>query len=143
MGNNKPNIPHKRKLDEAIYRMKLLGFSEAQIEAFQDRNMIPLFLTGNEAITFFHEPPAGSYIRMLEEKHNMLVYCIITTGTSMGTMESLLFVSDYEEEWEDEHVDLEDGYALTWTENLTYPACSEFGSIGFTKSATGALWRIS
>ena len=38
--------------------------------------------------------------------------------------------------------DIHEGYAVTWTENMTYPEYSEFGTIGF-RSRGGGVIRVA
>lgn len=141
--NTTSNITRKEKLAEAINRMKIIGISEDMQNHLSNGDGVPVYFTNLDNASAFVNPLPESYIRKFEKRFNALVYCVITTDTSLGNMESLLFVSDYKEEWEDDRADLLDGYVMTWTENLTYPACSEFGSIAFEKQDSGALWRIS
>ena len=76
----------------------------------------------------------------IEEEYGALVYFAILSHTEFGTCLSLMLIGKYDEEWEKDLEDLKDGYCFTWTENLDYPECSEFGSIGF-KGRMGGLVR--
>ena len=58
-----------------------------------------------------------------------------------GTLDSLLFVGKYDEEWELSREDLEDGYAMSYTINRDYPECSEMGSISFRVTREGVIIR--
>jgi len=75
----------------------------------------------------------------IENKFGALVFFAIKSHTEFGTCLSLMLIGKYEEEWDQELEDLKDGYYSTWTENLDYPDCSEFESIGFKPSMGGLV----
>lgn len=134
------NVSVERKKEEAIKRMKLLGIIPEAIHQFEEENLI------NRS-----EPPFGAlywvqgddleYLRKFEEEHNALVYAVIRDYFNIGTMDAYLYVSDYEEEWEDDRKELKDGEALAYVRNLNADECSEFGSIGVKRSPAAGLVR--
>lgn len=138
-----PKISHAEKVAEAIKRMQVMGISETQIRNFQDNGYIPVFINGLNLAEAFHKPIKDGRIRKIEAEYNLLIFSIITSHSAIGNMESYIYVSDERNEWEMENEDINDGYAMTWTENLTYPECSEFGSIAFERKDSGALWRTA
>lgn len=79
-------------------------------------------------------------VREFEEKYNALVYHAVHSYTEFGELLSLLYVSDYEEEWPIDHEDIPYGVVMTYTINLDEPMFSEFGSI-CVKPAAGGLLR--
>ena len=81
-------------------------------------------------------------VKEFERENNAIVYhATVEYFREIGTMLDLFYVSAYEEEWEQDRADLEDGYALCYVAALDSPDCSEFGSIAF-KVAGGGLIRI-
>lgn len=72
-----------------------------------------------------------------EKENNGLVYHVIKSHTTIGLMYSLLYVSEYEEEWEMDMEDLGTGHALAYVVNKDMPDCSEFGTIGIEPSIGG------
>ena len=83
-----------------------------------------------------------SKVKEFEERNNALVYhATVERFLEIGQMLDLFYVSAYEEEWEQDRADLEDGYALCYVAALDSPDCSEFGGIAF-KVAAGGLVRI-
>lgn len=134
------NISKERKIEEAIARMKMLDIIPDAIRQFK-----------NNGTVMSSEPPMGGLywvndeqkemIREFEEKNNALVYLVVRSYTGFGTMDSLLFVSDYEEEWDMDREDIKDDIALTYTINHDTPDFSEFGSIGI-KRLFGGLVRV-
>lgn len=133
-------ITREMKKEEAIKRMKALGIINDAIKQFK-----------NDDVVMVTEPPLGGLywcndeekemVRKFEEEHNALVYMVVRAFTQFGEMDSLLYVSDWQEEWEYENEDLRDGYAMSYTINHDMPDCSEFGSIA-VKPMFGGLIRI-
>lgn len=129
-----------KKKSEAISRMKSLGIFPETIRQFSRGGKINI-----------SEPPLGVFywanddelneIREFECKHNALVYLIVRSFTSIGTMDSYLYVSDHENEWEDDREDITDSILFTYTINRDDPQCSEFGSIGFKRSPAAGILR--
>ena len=134
------NITREMKKEEAIKRMKKLNIIDDAVRQFK-----------NEDIVMVSEPPFGGLywlndeekemVRKFEEENDALVYIVVRAFTNFGKMDSLLYVSDYEEEWEMDNEDLKDGYAMSYTINHDMPDCSEFGSIAIC-SAGGGILRI-
>ena len=134
------NISKKNKKIEAALRMKELEIIPEIITSFIDNDKIMI-----------SEPPFGALYKINEEQekiveefekeYDSLVYMIIRSYTDFGVMDSLLYISDYEEEWAMEREDIEEGCIMSYTVNYTYPEFSEFGSIGVEKIG-GGLVRI-
>ena len=135
------NISIEEKKAEAIRRMKMLGIFPETIKQF------------DAGYVSRSEPPFGAYywvegeeleaLRKFEEEHDYLVYMVVRSYTSIGMMDSYLFVGDDVEEWELDRDDLKDGYAFSYTVNHNAPDCSEFGTIGIKLSVAAGLVRTS
>ena len=142
------NISREKKKAEAIRRMKALHYFEPSIEQFEKWDKVMV-----------NEPPFGAHyyiddnkglvekIRQLEEQDNILVYAVISSIMTDGyedlMMDSLLFVEDYEEEWEYFDEDIQDKYIMSYTINWTWQDCSEYGSICFDHTVAGGLRRTA
>lgn len=134
------NVTREKKKQEAIKRLKALDIIDNAIEQFEKEDVIMI-----------SEPPMGGLywlndeekemVRKFEEENDALVYMIVRAFTLFGKMDSMLFVSDYEEEWEFDNEDIIDGYVLTYTVNYDMPDCSEMGSI-VVKPMFGGLVRM-
>ena len=76
-----------------------------------------------------------------EKDYDCLVYYGVLTTTIMGQFLSLLFVSRYEEEWEDDRRELKEGYPYVYVWNRE----EEFGEIGSIqiKMEQGGLVRVA
>ena len=73
--------------------------------------------------------------------YDCLVYYGVLTTTTMGQFLSLLFVSRYEDEWEDDRRELKEGYPYAYVWNRE----EEFGEIGSIqiKMEQGGLVRVA
>lgn len=122
------NVSKEIKKAEAIKRMKTLGIFNETIKQFEKEDLVSC-----------SEPPMGAnywldedqqkIVKAFEEEHNTLVYFVVRSYTEFGKMDALLYVSDYEEEWEMDNNDIKDGYVLSYVYNYDIPDFSEFGSI--------------
>lgn len=134
------NISREIKKQEAIKRLKALNIIDDAIEQFE-----------RDDIVMVSEPPYGGLywlndeekemVKKFEEEYNALVYMVVRSFTNFGKMDSLLFVSDYDEEYEMEMEDITDGYVMTYTINHDMPECSEMSSI-VVKPMFGGLVRV-
>lgn len=131
-----------KKLNEAISRMRMLNYYDLSIKEFKDNGRVMI-----------NEPPMGAHyfadddvqlqmaIEKFEREHNALVYAVIRSWTDLGDMDSLLYVSDYPEEWIYDREDLEQRIAMAYVINWTMPDYSELGSIGIKKTLAGGILR--
>lgn len=135
------NVSIEKKKAEAVRRMRELGIYGPTIRQFKKQGLLSR-----------SEPPLGAYfwvegeelelVRDFEKSHNALVYSVIRSYTQFGVMDSYLYVSDYEEEWEVDRADLLNGEPLCYVYNKDMPDCSEFGCIGIKRSIAAGLYRI-
>lgn len=134
------NIPKSEKKKEALSRMKKLGYQPEAIEAFDKGDTLMCTVPFHNDLAELNAD-LKAQIKSLEEQYNMLVYMVINNYTCGFNMTSLVFVSDYEEEWEMDNADIAEGYALTYTINHDVEIFSEFGSIGI-EMANGIPHRV-
>ena len=136
------NISREAKKAEAVQRMKMMDIFSETIKQFETKDLVSI-----------SEPPVGAFfgiddemkkmVQQFEKEYNTLVYMVIRSYTTIGRMDSFLFIGDQAEEWEMEHEDIENGIVFAYVKNYDAPDCSEFGSIGFRKTIAGGLIRIS
>lgn len=124
---------------EALERMKLLSLSKNIIKEFDKEGIVNL--SENGGILYWLDSDQQSIVDEFEKEHDALVYHIIHDFTEFGELYSLLYVSKYEEEWEDEKDELKRGIALSYVKNMDDDFCSEFGSIGI-RPQFGGLVRM-
>ena len=133
------NVSREIKKAEAIKRMKAMHIYADAIKQFKDDDVVMV-----------SEPPLGGLfwlsddekkiVQDFEQEHDVLVYLVVRAYTNFGKMDSFLYVSNYEDEWQMEMDDIADGYVMTYTINHDMPDCSEFGSIAY-KSVGGGVLR--
>ena len=123
---------------EAAMRLKLMGVPEDIQKKFVEDSTV-MYCRGG------HYCPCKegliAEIREFEQLHDATVFLAVRWFTMFGTLDSLLFVGKYEEEWPLEREDIKGGYALSYTINREYPDCSEMGSIVFRVTEDGGIVR--
>lgn len=134
-------VPREEKKAEAISRMKAMGIYRETIKQFEKEDLVSK-----------SEPPFGAFywvedeeleeLHEWEKEHDALVYLVIRSYTSIGTMDAYLYVSDYKDELEIDREDLKENMQIAYVVNKDAPECSEFGSIGFEKTIAAGLKRI-
>ena len=130
----------KKQMEEALKRMELLKMSKQCIEAFKNNKVWES--EGYGALYEVNEDEQ-QIIDEFEASHKeYLVYHMIHDIFEFGEVYTLLYISPYEEEWEQDKQDLKEGYAFVYVYNKDDEFCSEFGSIGFKRNI-GGLVRIS
>lgn len=116
------------KKSEAIKRMEALNLHPNVIDDFKE-GVVNCSEYGM-GILYWLDEERKALVKQFETEHNALVYHCIFDRTGFGDCLSMLYVSDYEDEWELDNDDLREGYPLAYVYNMTDPLCSEFGSIG-------------
>lgn len=134
-------ISREKKKEEAIQRMKELGIINGAIKQFKD-----------DDIVMVSEPPIGGLYWLddeqkkivddFEKENDALVFMVVKAFTNFGDMLSLLFISDYEEEWEMDRDGIKDNIVMSYTINETNPELSEFGSIGVKRVGGGLIRKF-
>ena len=135
-------LTREMKKEEALRRMEMLEIFPETIRQFDKENLISV-----------SEPPFGGFywaddeqnhlIDEIEKQYNLLVYLAIMSYTEFGRMISFLYVSDHQEEWAEDCMNLLNEEALTYTHNYDAPECSEFGYISFKKTSASGLVRTA
>ena len=134
------NIDREAKKAEAVERMKALGIFPQTIKQFEQDGYISI-----------SEPPMGAFywaegedlqrIRDFEASYNVLVYLVIRSYTTIGKMDSYLYVSDHRDEWDDDRARLSEGETFCYVYNHDMPDCSGLGSIGIERTCAAGLCR--
>lgn len=128
------------KKQEAIERMEMLELYPNIIREFKKDNQLNMSEHGG--MLYWLTTEQKEKVLEFEEKYNALVYHVIHDYTEFGELLTLLYVSDYEEEWEYDRNDLKAGYPLAYAVNLDEESVSEFGSVG-VKQQFGGLVRTA
>lgn len=134
------NVSRVDKKKEAIKRMEVLDIYGETIRQFE-----------KEGLVSYSEPPLGTnywltdeqrkIVRDFQEEYNALVYFAVRSYTDFETLDSFLYVSDYEDEWAMDNGELKDGYVYAYVYNHDVPEYSEIGLIK-VQPRFGGLVRI-
>ena len=134
------NVSRADKKKEAIKRMEVLDIFGETIRQFEEEGYIS-----------YSEPPMGTNywlsdeqekaVREFEKEYNALVYFVVRSYTNFGVLDTFLYVSDYEEEWEMDNGELKDGYLYAYVYNHDVPEYSEIGLVR-VQPRFGGLVRI-
>ncbi len=81
-------------------------------------------------------------VKKVEEEKGILVYHAILTPTIFGAFFSMLYVSQNQEEWENDKIELKDSLPLAYCTNLSDSKMAEFGGIQIA-GAMGGIRQIS
>lgn len=131
-------VPIEKKKAEAVRRMKELRIFSEAVSQFEKNGSVMV-----------SEPPFGGLyfigdeqkelVTEFEKEYDVLVYLVVRSYTGFGKMDSFLYVSDHEEEWEMDFSDVRSGCPLTYTHNYDSPGFSEFGCIGVEQRGGGLI----
>ncbi len=124
---------------EALKRMKLLGMHPNPIEEFETKGKLN---RSDRAILYWLNDEEKEMVQKAEKENDFLVYHVIHSFSNIGETYDMLYVSKYDEEWEDDIAMLKEGCTYTYCYNKTHPQDSEIGTIGI-KPLFGGLLRTA
>lgn len=136
-----PKVPHEVKKAEAIRWMNILGVNPDVVKMFEKQDIVMACSGVTGTYLPLADPMLEAQIREFEQQWDDLVYMVIRTPSPYGWLDSLLFIDNYQDEWEFASQELKDGYVLSWTINQDYPVCSDMGSIIVERTQSGGLIR--
>lgn len=122
---------------EAVKRMKMLRILPQTIKEFETDDVVNES-EGIGALYWLNEDEK-EMVKEFEKEFGGVVYHVIHSFTEFGELYALLYVSQYEEEWECDNESLKEGFPLAYVVNKSHPYCSEFGSIGVRPSIGGLV----
>ena len=134
--SSKPS--HEEQLEEAVRRLKLF-FPESTIPEEFAKDESLYVCQGTAGLPVRYPEEMIDEICEFENEYEAIVYLVIRNSWS----DSLLFVSRYRDEWEDDYEDIEDGYPMAYVINRYEAWCSEFGSIRVRPVGDSGYIRIS
>jgi hypothetical protein len=124
---------------EAEKRIKMLGLHPNAVKEFIEEKKLNL---SDRGILFWLTDVEQQMIREWEDTTGNIAYHIIRNNLEFGLCYSILYISQYQEEWENDIADLQDGYPIAYVLNADDEFCSEYGSIGI-KPFFGGLLRTA
>lgn len=132
------NDIYKKEID---IRKKILDFDVRKTRIMTLVNGHYVELYGVETVCFIGNVIVPK-IKAFEETYKVKAYAAIYSDFGeIGKHLTLLFVSDYRDEWEDDKKWLEKMQPFAYVCNLTYPEYSEFGTV-LLKYQDGEVERI-
>ena len=135
------SVSYAEKRKEALIRMKKIGLPMNVITDFNDGYHIYVYDL-NMCITFMPDRKTLDRIRNFEQQYKALVYAVIRTRTTRGTLDSYLFVSDYPQEWPSDRQALNDKETMAYVYNQDDPELSEIRNVQPILSANMSLKQI-
>lgn len=130
----------KEQMNEAIKRMKKIGFIENVLNDFRKGVINKSEHVGFPGILYWLDDTEKEFIKDWENKTGNLVYHVIKDNTEFGIMYSFLYISKYEEEWEMDIMDLGEERAVAYCGIGLDDSYYEYGAIGILP-VNGGLQR--
>lgn len=124
----------KEMMNEAVRRMKAVDLMDWTIKALVEKGEPCLSEGGGFLYNLNSDEKA--MVDEFEEQYGCLCWHVVKSVTNIGTIYSLLYVSDAEEEWESDFEDLKDGYPLIYAVNDDI-GVKEFGGARIVPSIGG------
>lgn len=134
----------QKQKEEALERMHMLKLMPSVIKDFKDHEKVYYSERQNaffKAILYWvsNEDKYVELIDHFEMEHNALVYHAQLTHTEFGDLLSLFYVSQYENGWKQDKMDIIDQEAMVYVANLDDELLSEFGYIGIESTQGGVM----
>ncbi len=126
----------ERQIEEATKRMRALKISPNVIKEFLEGKLNESERVG---CLYWLNENEEAIVKAFEEKFEAVAYHVIHQFTNIGELYNILYVSKYEEEWENDMEDIAEGQAIAYVLNRSMPDCSELGSIGIKPSIGGLV----
>lgn len=133
------NTMKDTQIKEALERMEMLGLSSQCISAFKKGKVWES--EGMGALYEVNEREQGFIDKFQKDHKGCLVYHMIHNFFEFGEVYSMFYVSNDIEEWEQDRLDIKEGYPFVYAYNVDEPMFSDFGGIAVQKSI-GGLKRI-
>lgn len=135
-------ITIEEKKQKALELMKKLDIYKPYIKGFEKDNNV-CFFEGFGGFWAEQEPELMAKIQEFEKEHNCLVYAVTHEFLEFGECYDFLYISDYEEDWEEMLYPQGNMYyvfAYVWNKDCEW--CSEFGTIGI-RAFAGGIKRVA
>ena len=134
----------EEKKTEALARMKMLKLHKNVVNDFESEGKLnysePARLgSALVGVLYWLEDEEAKLVREFEEEYKAVVYHVIHSYTEFGELYSYLYVSDYDEEWDEDRRSIKNEESLAYVHNVDAPECSEFGYIGVQPAFGGVV----
>lgn len=124
------------QVKEAIKRMRMLRLHPNAVKKFVDSGKLNLSERG---ILFWLKPKELQMVDDWQRETGHMVYHVIKNKMEFGLLYSFLYVSKYEDQWENDRTELMEGYPFSYVRNEDLDYGAEFGSIGIKPLFGGIL----
>lgn len=124
---------------EALERMRRWGIIYDAIKQFKYEDRV---MRSEAGILYWLDEEQEKFVKEFEEEYGALVYAVIWNKTEFGELLSMLYVGNEKDYWEQDKLDIKDGYAFAYVKNLDDETSSECGMIG-VKARFGGLVRTA
>ena len=125
---------------EAVLRMEKLNLLPKVISDFKKKKPV-LYASEFFGALYWLSDEEKELVKEFEDHSGCLVYHAVRTASNIGDLFSMIFVSQYEEEWESDRELLREGIVYANVRNLTYDF-EDLGTIG-VKPSFGGLMRTA
>lgn len=132
----------EKQKDKALEVLKQLNIYKPYIKGFRDKGDVCWF-ENFAGFWAYQDEELTAKIKEFEKEHTALVYAVSHDYTQFGESFALLYISQYEEEWDYciDKIESNKYYVATYVWNKTDEWCSDFGDIAII-SAFGGIKRI-
>lgn len=124
--------------EEAVSRMEKLRIIKDVISCFKKNGHL---MQSEAGILYDLDKEAETAVQNVKDAMHCIPYHVVVSHFRIGTMYTVLYVSDDPESWSVERV-ARDGAVRAYVYNATYPICSEFGDV-FVQETQGRLIRTA
>ncbi|MBQ9092285.1 MAG: hypothetical protein IJY52_08495 [Anaerotignum sp.] len=135
-------ISREAKVAEAVTRLQKMEVLPEAIEMFRKEGRVHISMPPY-GILYDLTREQKEVVQQLERERNAVVYIVVKTETEWGEMDSYIYVSDHEDDWEVENEFMKFEEALAYVVNHKYPDLSETAYIGWKPSCFGGIVRTA
>lgn len=128
-----------KQINEAIKRMKLWKVENKIISNLKDKNKLYMSVHGQDIVELGEKEI--EFVKRFEESTGYFVYHLILNNVGFGEFYTILYVSNYDKDWEYDIEDIKENKAIVYVTDLKEIEFKEFGCVGI-KSNNGILKRI-
>lgn len=134
-------MEREKMKEEALKRMKKLELHYNAIRDFEKKDSV-INKSETMGALFWLTDEEKKMVEEVENEYGIMVYHIIHHNAKFGECYCMLYVSNYEEDWQTDNELLQDDIVYAYVYNKDNEDFSEFGTIAVRRSF-GGLVRIS
>ena len=133
-------MEREKMKEEALKRMKKLELHYNAIRDFKKKDSV-INKSETMGALFWLTDEEKKMVEEVENEYGIMVYHIIHHNAEFGECYCMLYVSNYEEDWQVDNELIDENIVYAYVYNKDDECCSEFGTIAIKKSF-GGLVRI-